>query len=67
RNVFGPHAWTRAFIAGKWVGLDSALEGFTTGHIALATGDGVSDSMFTVANTIGNFKIVTIETPKSDK
>ncbi|MDP6044870.1 MAG: transglutaminase-like domain-containing protein [Phycisphaerae bacterium] len=67
RNVFGPHAWNRAFIAGKWVGLDSALEGFTTGHIALATGDGVSDSMFTVANTIGNFKIVTIETPKSDK
>jgi len=66
RNVFGPHAWNRVFIGGKWIGLDSALRGFDTGHIALACGDGVSDSMFKVANTIGNFKIVTIETPKTD-
>ncbi len=67
RNIFGPHAWNRAFIGGKWVGLDSALKGFNTGHITLAAGDGVSDAMFKVANTIGNFKIVKIETPKANK
>ena len=67
RNVFGPHAWNRAFIGGKWVGLDSALKEFNTGHIALASGDGVSDAMLNVVNTIGNFKIITIKTPKGDK
>jgi hypothetical protein len=67
RNVFGPHAWNRAFIGGKWVGLDSALRGFDTGHIALAFGDGISDAMFKVVNTIGNFKIITIEKPKTNK
>jgi len=63
RNVFGPHAWNQAYIGGKWVGLDSALDGFNTGHIALACGDGISDAMFRVVNTIGNFKIITIKTP----
>jgi hypothetical protein len=67
QNIFGPHAWNRVFIGGKWVGLDSALKGFDTGHITLATGDGVSESMFSVANTIGNFKIVKIQTPQADK
>ena len=67
RNVFGPHAWNRAFIGGKWVGLDSALKEFNTGHIALACGDGISDAMLNVVNTIGNFKIVSIKTPKNNK
>jgi len=67
RNVFGPHAWNRAFIGGKWVGLDSALKEFNTGHIALAHGDGISDAMLKVVNTIGNFKIITIKTPKDGK
>jgi len=67
RNVFGPHAWNRAFIGGKWVGLDSALKEFNTGHIALACSDGGSDAMLNVVNTIGNFKIITIKTPKNDK
>ena len=67
RNVFGPHAWNRVFVGGKWVGLDSALGEFNTGHIALACGDGISDAMFKVANTIGNFKIVSIKSPKANK
>jgi hypothetical protein len=67
RNVFGPHAWNRAFVGGKWIGLDSALKEFNTGHIALAHGDGVSDEMFKVVNTIGNFKIITITPPKAEK
>jgi hypothetical protein len=62
RNVFGAHAWNSAFIGGKWVGIDSALGEFNTGHIALAHGEGVSDAMFNLVNTIGNFKIITIET-----
>jgi len=62
RNVFGPHAWNQAYVGGKWIGLDSALGGYNTGHVALAHGEGISDAMFDVVNTIGNFKIVKIDT-----
>ncbi|MCP4377270.1 MAG: hypothetical protein GY794_13975 [bacterium] len=67
RNIFGPHAWNRVFIGGKWVGIDSALKGFDTGHIALSSGDGIGDDMLKAANTIGNIKIVTVKTVKTVK
>jgi len=67
RNVFGPHAWNEAYVGGKWIGLDSALGGFNTGHIALAHGEGISDAMFDIVNTIGNFKIVKIDTKAPGK
>ena len=41
-NIFGPHAWVRVYIGGKWVGLDAtrAPDGFSAGHITLAAGSG---------------------------
>jgi hypothetical protein len=63
-GIFGPHAWVETFIAGKWVGLDAALNGFDAGHIALATGDGDPDQFFAITSSLGNFKIVKAEAQK---
>ncbi|MGA2172474.1 MAG: transglutaminase-like domain-containing protein [Sedimentisphaerales bacterium] len=62
RTGFGGHAWTEAYIGGKWVGLDSAfnaggLGGFDAGHIAFAAGDGEPADFFNIATTLGRFKI----------
>jgi hypothetical protein len=39
-QVFVPHAWTQAWIEGRWQSFDAALSGFDAGHIAFAVGDG---------------------------
>ena len=39
-EVFVPHAWTQAWVDGRWQGYDAALDGFDAGHIALAIGNG---------------------------
>jgi hypothetical protein len=63
---FGGHAWTRAHINGKWIGLDAAFRGsglgrYDAGHIALSFGDGDYDDLFGLATTLGCFKITSIE------
>ena len=58
--VFGPHAWNRALVGDKWVGLDAALGGYDAGHIALACGDANPDSFLGIVNTLGLFKIVAV-------
>jgi len=62
RNGFGGHAWTRAYVGGKWVGLDAAFKsagrgGYDAGHIALAIGNGNPEGFFNLATTIGQFRI----------
>ena len=59
---FGGHAWTQAYVAGKWVGLDAAfksagLGGFDAGHIAMAVGNGEPGDFFNMATALGNFTI----------
>ena len=59
---FGEHAWTRAYVGGKWVGLDSAFKssgrgGYDAGHIALAIGNGEPADFFNLATTLGRFDI----------
>lgn len=39
-HVFVPHAWTQAWVDGRWRSYDAALGGFDAGHIAFSTGDG---------------------------
>ena len=57
-NVFGPHAWTEAYVGGKWIGLDAtrAPNGFGPGHIALAASND-EPAILALAATLGNFKI----------
>jgi hypothetical protein len=59
---FGGHAWTQAYIGGKWVGLDASFKGagrggYDAGHIALAVGNGEPADLFNMAPTLGQFKI----------
>jgi len=65
---FGGHAWTQAYIGGKWVGLDASFRGggrggYDAGHIILAAGNGEPGDLFNLAPTLGQFKIdkVTVE------
>jgi len=59
---FGGHAWTQAYIGGKWVGLDASFRGggrggYDAGHIILAAGNGEPGDLFNMAPTLGQFKI----------
>ncbi len=59
---FGGHAWTQAYVGGKWVGLDAAFKGtgrggYDAGHIALASGGGEPADFLNMASTLGQFKI----------
>jgi hypothetical protein len=65
---FGGHAWTQAYIGGRWVGLDASFKGggrggYDAGHIALAAGNGEPADLFNLAPTLGQFRIdkVTVE------
>ena len=59
---FGGHAWTQAYVGGKWIGLDAAFRGagrggYDAGHIALAAGKGDPGGFFSLVTTMGQFKI----------
>jgi len=59
---FGGHAWTQAYLGGKWVGLDAAVKGtgrggYGPGHIALAIGNGEPADFFNLVTTLGLFSI----------
>jgi hypothetical protein len=59
KNVFGGHAWAEAYVGGKWIGLDAtrAPNGFGAGHITMAVGNGDPADFFSMASTLGYFKI----------
>lgn len=62
QDRFGGHAWVRAYVGGKWVGLDASfkgagLGGYGAGHIAEAFGNGAPEDFFALINTAGQFKI----------
>ena len=63
-NVFGPHAWVRVYVGGKWAGLDAALKGYDARHIALAVGDGDPKSFFGLVSALGYFKIAGVQVEK---
>ena len=63
---FGGHAWTQAYIGGKWIGLDAAFRGagrggYDAGHIALASGNGDPGDFFSLATTMGQFEFEKVE------
>jgi hypothetical protein len=69
QNGFGGHAWTRAYIGDKWIGLDAAfkgagLGGYDAGHITLAAGSGNPEDFINLVNTMGKFKIDRVEVKK---
>jgi hypothetical protein len=61
RDIFVPHAWMQAYVAGRWRSFDSALRGFNAGHIALAVTDGDASSSFIGMTLLGNIVIERVE------
>lgn len=54
------HAWTQAFVDGKWVSIDAALGRFDPGHIALSFNDDGAPDLKIVDYT-GAIKILNID------
>lgn len=66
-HVFVPHAWAEAWTGSRWEAFDAALpEGFGSGHIALASGDGEPSGFYAAIGLLGNLRVSTIETPAVD-
>jgi hypothetical protein len=60
-QVFVPHAWTQAWVDGRWQSFDAALSGFGAGHIALAVGDGDPSRFYAGMNLLGEIEVRAIE------
>ncbi len=56
-HVFVPHAWTQAWVDGRWQSYDAALPGFDAGHIAFSFGDGDPWRFFAGMDTLGRMRI----------
>jgi hypothetical protein len=66
QSGFGGHAWTQAYVGGKWIGLDAAFRGtgrggYDAGHIALAAGNGDPGDFFSLVTTMGQFEFEKVE------
>ena len=62
-DVLGGHAWTEAYIDGRWIGLD-ATRGYGPGHIKLAAGKGDPTDYMQMIGSFGNFTISKVEYEK---
>jgi len=61
KHIFGPHAWCRAYVGGRWYSFDATFpKGHDAGHIALACGDGDIEDFFQVLPTMGYFTIAKV-------
>ena len=61
-NGFGGHAWTQAYVGGKWLGLDAAfrgsgLGGYDAGPIALAAGKGDPGPFVSLCTPMGHVQL----------
>lgn len=54
---FIPHAWTQAYVQGRWQSFDAALGQFDAGHITLSVTDGSLSASFSGAALLGNVQI----------
>jgi hypothetical protein len=56
-RVFVPHAWSQAFIDGRWISFDSAQRRFDSTHIALGSGNGDPWRFFAAMTTLGHIRV----------
>ncbi len=67
RTIFGGHAWGEYYNGKAWIAFDatrSSEGGYTSGHIAMATGNGDPADFFGMINTLGYFTVDKIEVVK---
>jgi len=60
-QVFVPHAWTQAWVDGRWRSFDAALAGFDAGHIAIGVGDGDPSGFYSGVGLLGRLRIERID------
>lgn len=60
-HVFVPHAWTQAWVDGRWKSYDAALDGFDAGHIAFSTGDGDPWRFYQGLDLLGRVRLDKVE------
>lgn len=60
KDMFGPHAWVRSYIGGKWVAFDAAMKRADARRITLGSGDGSPEDFFGLITTLGYFKIAKV-------
>jgi hypothetical protein len=56
-RVFVPHAWTQAWVDGRWQSYDAALGHFDYSHLALAVSDGNPWHFFSATQIAGHMRI----------
>jgi hypothetical protein len=56
-RVFVPHAWTQAWVDGRWQSYDAALGHFDNSHLAIAVSDGNPWHFFSAAQMAGHVRI----------
>jgi len=64
QRVFVPHAWTQAYVDGRWRSFDAALDGYDAGHIAIAVGNGDPARYYAALAFLGNLEIIAARAPK---
>jgi hypothetical protein len=57
KNRLIPHAWTQAWVNGRWHSFDAALGQFDSGHIALNYGDGDPTGFYNGIQLLGNLEV----------
>lgn len=65
QRVFVPHAWTQAWVDGRWRSYDAALGGFGAGHIALGVGDGDPSRFHAGMNLLGELEVRALQPLRS--
>ena len=61
QRVFVPHAWTQAYVDGRWQSFDAALNGFSAGHIALGVGDGDPSRFHAGMSLLGELEVQSLQ------
>ncbi len=61
KNVLVPHAWTQAWINGRWHSFDAALGQFGSGHIALSHGNGDPLDFYNSILLLGNLIVESVD------
>ena len=56
-QLFIPHEWVQAWVAGRWQSFDAALRHFDSTHLALASGDGDPWHFAATTQLFGNLDI----------
>lgn len=61
QQIFVPHAWTQAWVDGRWESFDAALDGFDAGHIAFSTGNGDPWRFYAGLDLLGRIEMKAVE------